>query len=217
GVDVREANLAAAALAREAADGALVIGDIGPTGAVPPPEGDADLTELEEVFAEQAALLAEGGVDLLHADTTVHPKEPRAALRRCPDGAPDLPVVVSITCRRHGNDYRSTMGFCSDQLAQVALEERADGLGVNCNLPPSALVALVDRWAAHAVPLFVQPSGAPESGPALYPAQFAAGCMDLFDAGARAVGGCCGTSGAELAAARELLDKRELGRTQRGY
>src|SRR5215468_8661064 len=59
--EVRALNVGAAIMAREVRpSGKLVIGDIGPTGAIPPPEGVADLAELEDVFAEQAMALAAG-------------------------------------------------------------------------------------------------------------------------------------------------------------
>src|SRR5450432_3238195 len=60
--EVRALNVAGAVLAREVRPtGRLVIGSMGPTGAIPPPEGRGDLIELEDCFAEQAMALAEGG------------------------------------------------------------------------------------------------------------------------------------------------------------
>src|SRR5262245_7735909 len=56
--DVEPLCRAAVGLARAVApEGVFVFGSIGPTGALPPPEGDADLGELEDSFAEQAAAL----------------------------------------------------------------------------------------------------------------------------------------------------------------
>lgn len=214
--DVRGCNLAAAALARAAADGAFVFGDIGPTGAVPPPEGEADLFELEEVFAEQAGALAEGGVDLLHVETMYHPKEVRAALRGCRAGAPELPVALSIACRRRGDEYRSTMNFCAEQLVAVALEEKADAIGLNCSLSPADMLGFVRRLVGRGVPVFAQPSAAPEGVAPLYPPEFAQGLVALFDAGVRAAGGCCGSGAVDIAATRELLDRRAHDVTRRG-
>src|SRR5690606_28492265 len=64
GVDVREVNLAGARLAREAArDGQYVLGDISSTGKILAPLGELPEETARAAFREQAAVLAEGGVD----------------------------------------------------------------------------------------------------------------------------------------------------------
>lgn len=200
---------AAVALARSVApDGVMVFGSIGPIGALPPPEGDADLGELEDSFAEQAAALAGAGVDLLHLETFYHPKELRAALRGCRIAAAHVPVVASVACAapRPGGTFTTVLGFPADAVIGVALEERADAIGVNCGLVPVDLLPFVERLVARtALPVFAQPIVAPAAGPPLYPGEFAAGVAALFDAGARVVGGCCGTSPTDLAAAHDIL------------
>lgn len=201
-------NRAGVQLAREAVPrGVLVVGSMGPTGAVPPPEGDADLIELEEVFADQAAALSDSQIDLLHLETFYHPKELRAALRGCRAGAGGVPVVASFSCGRVGAGYASVLGFPPDALLSVAIEERAEGVGINCSLVPADMLALVERLVARAqVPVFAKPVVAPHQGAPLYPQEFAAGALALFDAGARAVGGCCGTGPADVAALKNTLD-----------
>jgi 5-methyltetrahydrofolate--homocysteine methyltransferase len=202
---VAEINRAAVSLARSAVpDGVLVIASIGPSGAVPPPEGDADLLELEAAFAEQAALLAEAhpsGVAFLHLESFYHPKELRAALRGCRAGAPGVPVATSFTCNRAGATYRSALGFPVEGLIAVSLEESADALGANCWLPPDEMLPLVELLLTRSpVPVFAQPIVAPAGAAPLYPGEFAVGVELLFATGARAVGGCCGTGPADLAA-----------------
>jgi 5-methyltetrahydrofolate--homocysteine methyltransferase len=201
---------AAVGLARSVApEGVFVFGAIGPTGALPPPEGDADLAELEDAFAEQAAALCDAGVDLIHLETFYHPKEMRAALRGCRIGAAPVPVVASVACaapRPGALQFTTVLGFPADAVIGVALEERADGVGVNCGLVPADLLPFVQRLVARTPrPVFAQPIIAPSSGPPLYPGEFAAGVAALFDAGARVVGGCCGTSPTDLAAAHDVL------------
>jgi 5-methyltetrahydrofolate--homocysteine methyltransferase len=201
---VAELNLAALALARSAVpDGVLIVASMGPTGAIPPPEGDADLHELEEAFAEQAAAIAAApaGAAFIHLESFYHPKELRAALRGCRAGAPDLAVAASFACNRSGSSYRSAMGFPVEALLGVALEERADAVGANCWLPPTAMLPLLEILLARSpVPVLAKPIvGAAGSAP-VYPGEFALGVELLFATGARAVGGCCGTSPADLAA-----------------
>jgi 5-methyltetrahydrofolate--homocysteine methyltransferase len=189
--------------------GVLVFGSIGPTGALPPPEGDADLAELEDSFAEQAAALGDAGVDLIHLETFYHPKEMRAALRGCRIGASPVPVVASVACaapRPGVATFTTVLGFPADAVIGVALEERADGVGVNCGLVPADLLPFVERLvAAHPTCRLRPADRRPSAGPPLYPASFAAGVAALFDAGARVVGGCCGTSPTDLAAAHDVL------------
>jgi 5-methyltetrahydrofolate--homocysteine methyltransferase len=210
-IDVRECNLAAVRLAREAAaevEGMLVIGCIGPTALIPPPQGDANLIDMEEAFAEQASLLAEGGVDFLHIETMAHPKEMRAALRGAREGAPGLAVVVSMSARRSRDRYKTTQGFSVASMMKVGIEERADGLGANCMLSPADMLDLITMMVAEAdVPVFAQPTIAPDGGVPLYPDEFAEGVAALFEAGARAVGGCCGTGATDLDSARRRLNR----------
>ncbi len=186
-------------------DELLLIASVGPSGAVPPPEGDADLIELEETFAEQAAAIADAGagrVAFIHLESFYHPKELRAALRGCRAGAPALSVAASLACNRAGASYKSALGFPVELLLSVALEERADAVGANCWLPPHDMLPLIERLLARSpVPVMAKPTVAPTGQPRLHPEQFAAGALALFAAGARAVGGCCGTTAADLAAA----------------
>ncbi len=211
-IDPRECNLAAVALAKQAVDGKdiLVIGNIGPTGQTPPPQGDGNLLDLEDSFAEQAALLSEGGVDFIHVETMVHPKEMRAALRGVRMGAPGLAVAVSIACRAAADSFKTTMGFPLDSMLAVAMEEHASGVGANCMLTPEAMAPLIAEIVAKVnIPVFAKPTVAPDGGAPLYPDEFGEGVAELFALGARAVGGCCGTAARDIDCA--------VRRVARGY
>jgi methionine synthase I (cobalamin-dependent) len=204
-------NIRGAELARRhAPPGAFVIGNLGPTGAIPPPEGDADLVEPEEVFAEQAAALAHGGVDFFHIETLYHPKEARAAIRGCRLGAPGVAVVASTSCRREAGMYVTHMNFPAENLINVFLEEKTEGLGINCSLVPNDLIEIVRYMVEQTdAPVFAKPTIAPDGGAPLYPREFAMGVAALFATGARAVGGCCGTGAADIQAARKHLDEED--------
>lgn len=206
--EVRQLNLAGALLAREVRPaGKLVIGSIGPTGAIPPPEGKADLVELEDCFAEQAMVLAEGGVDFLHIETQYHPKEARAALRGAREGAPDLQVAISMTCQRTATGYVTPLGFPAEVLLAVFLEEKVDAIGVNCTLSPADMVDLVSMLRSRSGrPIFAKPTAAPRGVTPLDKLEMAMGSLGLFAAGARAVGACCGAGPDEIAAMRKAID-----------
>jgi 5-methyltetrahydrofolate--homocysteine methyltransferase len=213
--EVRALNLAAALLAREVRPpGGLVVGDVGPTGAIPPPEGKADLIELEDCYAEQAMVLAEGGVDLIHIETMYHPKEARAAIRGVKEGAPGLGVVASMTCRRTpsvgsaaGIGYATPLGFPPEVMLSAFLEEDVDGVGVNCTLAPADMLDLIRALRARTdLPIWAKPTVAPSSSAPLLPEELATGALALFAVGATAVGGCCGAGPADIAAVRKAVD-----------
>jgi 5-methyltetrahydrofolate--homocysteine methyltransferase len=213
--EVRKLNLAGAILAREVRPpGTLVIGDVGPTGAIPPPEGKADLIELEDGFAEQAMALAEGGVDLIHVETMYHPKEARAAIRGVREGAPGLAIVASMTCRATSGGYVTPLGFPPEVMLAAFLEEEADGVGVNCTLAPADMLDLVRMIRTKTEKaIFAKPTVAPSGLPPLLPEELATGALALFAAGATAVGGCCGAGPADIEAVRKAIDSapRTLG------
>jgi len=210
--EVRVLNVAGALLAREVRpSGRTVIGSMGPTGLIPPPEGNADLAQLEDAFAEQAQALAEGGVDLLHLETFYHPKEARAALRGVREGAPGLKVVASMTCKVATGGYITPLGFTPEVMLQVFIEEDADGVGINCTLSPAHMIDLVRMVRARIgpdIPLFAKPTSMPGPVEVVSSSRFAAGALELFAAGATAVGGCCGTAPADIAAVRRTLDAK---------
>jgi methionine synthase I (cobalamin-dependent) len=204
-----ELNVAAARLARESG-ARVILGSMGPTGETPPPEGEANLVDMEQAFAEQALALAEGGVDVLHLETMYHPKEARAALRGCRIGAPGLPVIASMTCQYEGSSYSTGFGFTPESLLQVFLEERADGIGVNCSIGPATMLDVIrlirTRYRGF---ILAKPTIAPTNEAPLLPGEFATGALALFAVGATAVGGCCGTGPADIAAARAAIDERK--------
>ncbi len=207
--EVRRLNVEAALLVREVRPrGKLVIGSVGPTGALPPPEGTADLIELEDVFAEQAMALAEGGVDLLHVETMYHPKEARAAIRGCREGAPGLRIVASMTCRRAGQGYATTLGFAPEVMLATFLEEEVDAVGANCTLTPADIIDLVRLLKSRTtLPIWSKPTMSPSAKSTLPPGELASGVIVLLAAGASAVGACCGAGPDAIRAARRALDE----------
>jgi 5-methyltetrahydrofolate--homocysteine methyltransferase len=206
--EVRRLNVAAGLLVRELRPpGALVAGSMGPTGAIPPPEGKADLIELEDAFAEQAMALAEAGVDVIHVETMYHPKEARAALRGIREGAPGMPVVASMTLRRTTRGYATPLGFPPEVMLATFLEEEAEGVGINCTLTPVDMLDAVRLMRARTDrPIFAKPTVTPTGQAPLLPADLATGALALVAAGATAVGGCCGAGPADIRAVRKALD-----------
>ena len=205
GERVAELNLAGARLATavrdEVAPGKLVAGDIGPSGRMMPPMGDATADELRDVFAEQAEALVAGGVDLISMTTFFDLDEARAAVLGARAMAGSLPVLISMAFKPSPRGYRTMMGVTPAQAARALLDAGADVGGANCEITADEMPALVAEFrAATDVPLAIQPNaGQPrlEAGHTVYdetPERFAALMPAIVAAGANIVGGCCGTT-----------------------
>lgn len=217
---VAELNRAAARVARRATEAAgrpvLVAGSIGPTGEILAPLGPCDPEAAAAAFAEQAQALAEGGCDLLWIETMSAAEEVAAAVRGA--AATGLPLVVTMSFDTGG---RTMMGLTPADAAALArqLPARPVAIGANCGVGPGQLVAtiLALREADPDALLVAKANcGIPEyrDGQIHYTgteAVMAAYARLARDAGARIVGGCCGTTAAHLAAMRSALDQGEPG------
>lgn len=212
-VDTREVNLAGARLARQAARGGqYVLGDMSSTGKLLKPYGPLEEAEAFAAFVEQAALLAEGGVDGFIVETMTDLREALCAVRAVHE-ASDLPVLASVSFKTAGNGGRTIMGNTARDCASSLAEAGACVVGANCGeldpLEMAEVVALMK--AAVEVPIIAQPNAGKVQlvdGRAVYgmsPTDFANGLKACVEAGARLIGGCCGTSPAHIRAAVELL------------
>ncbi|NLE75929.1 MAG: methionine synthase [Chloroflexi bacterium] len=205
-----EFNRAAVALARQAADGqAFVGGDIGPIGELMAPMGPLTGEDARATFAEQARWLADAGADFVLIETMSDLDEAAAAVEGAVS-ATTLPVICSMSFDSHG---RTMMGVRPKQMAERLLPLGVAGLGVNCgrSLEENAAALQELHEAAPDLPLWVKPNaGLPrfEGGRTVYdvgPEAFAQAVLGMLELGARAVGGCCGTTPAHIQALREAL------------
>src|SRR6476620_4422984 len=100
---LREINISAAKVAREAAGGnAFVAGAIGPLGLRIEPYGPTSFTEAKEMFAEQVQALLDGGVDLFILETFSDLSEIEQAILAIKELC-DLPIVAQMTIQTDGN------------------------------------------------------------------------------------------------------------------
>jgi 5-methyltetrahydrofolate--homocysteine methyltransferase len=208
---VAELNTAGARLAAEAAgDGAVVAGDIGPSGGILAPLGELAPEDAIDGFAEQAAALRAGGVDVMWIETMSALEEVDAALEGVRRAAPDVPVIVTMSFDTHGH----TMMGVSPEHAVTALTGRgAAAVGGNCGLGPAELLQVITKMRATApgAVLVAKPNaGLPEleDGRAVYrgsPAEMAEYARLMVASGARIVGGCCGSAPEHVRAMAEAL------------
>ena len=212
---VAELNRAAARLARDVADTAgrevLVAGSMGPTGEIFAPIGALSPEAGEAAFAEQAAALAAGGCDLLWIETISAAEELEAAVAgAAPTG---LPVVATMTFDTHG---LTMMGVTTEAAMRLRerLAVRPVAFGANCGIGPGQLVesvlGLARTAAAGDIIVAKGNCGVPQyhDGQIRYdgtPEIMAAYACLARDAGARVIGGCCGTTAAHVRAMAAAL------------
>ena len=243
---VRELGVAAAALARRAADASVrevfVAGSMGPTGEILAPNGALSIEQARDAFREQAQALAEGGADVLWIETISSSEEIEAALLGAADAG--LPVALTVSIDTNG---RTMMGLTASDVLQIARSTGTSpvAIGTNCGVGAAEVVAAIvnyetaRRGAATAdatgaaaegadavadaaaetgaLPLVAKANcGIPQwkDGRIVYdgtPALMADYATLAIDAGARIVGGCCGTTAAHVAAMRAALDGHARG------
>jgi 5-methyltetrahydrofolate--homocysteine methyltransferase len=218
---VAELNIAAARLAREVVaetDREIVVGgSMGPTGDMYMPLGELTMTQGTAAYAEQARALAEGGVDVLWIETMFSFEEMTAAITGA--RTTGLPVICTMSFDTAG---RTMMGIRPGEFVEAAhkASPRPLAIGGNCGIGPSELLAVLIslREAADpddvlvvksncGVPEFVDGEIAYQGTPELM-ADYARLCLD---AGARIVGGCCGTTPEHIRAMRAAMEAHTPG------
>jgi 5-methyltetrahydrofolate--homocysteine methyltransferase len=215
-----ELNVQGARLARSVAPpGAWIAGSIGPTSRLPAeyePLGDTTDEEYFETFKEQAAGLAEGGVDLFAVETMMFPQEAVAAVKACKAVA-DLPVMATMFFQYedlHDRD-RTMWGESPAEVAGNLLAAGADLVGMNCGRGPDRAVVIIGEMrAVTAAPLVAYPNaGLPVTtgdrvSYELGPVEMARDYPALLDVGANVVGACCGSNPEHIRLIAEVVRSR---------
>jgi methionine synthase I (cobalamin-dependent)/5,10-methylenetetrahydrofolate reductase len=191
-------NRTAVAIARRAANGrALVVGAIGPLGIRLEPWGPTAREEAIAYFSRQARGLLEGEVNGFILETFADLHELEAAL--CAVKAlTDLPVIAQMTV---GQDGSTSYGTSVETIASKLTELGADIVGLNCSVGPAAMLDAIERMVERTDrPLSAQPNaGLPRAvdDRRIYlasPEYMGSYARRMIQAGARFVGGCCGTT-----------------------
>ncbi len=199
-----EINRAGAQLARKAADrhGALVAGDLGPTGELLEPVGTLSADDAMGYFAEQLRGLVEGGVDLVLIETMSDLAEVQAAIAAARMVAPELPIVATLS---FDTNLRTMMGVAPADAVRALAEAGVEAVGANCGRGPDEMsqiaAQLVQARADHDHLLVVAQSnaGLPELNGDVFeytvdPDEMAEHATELRDLGVDVVGACCGSS-----------------------
>lgn len=200
--NLHEINAIAAKVAREAAgERAYVAGAIGPLGLRIEPYGPTSFAEARDMFKAQAVALAEGGVDLFCLETFSDVSEIRQAIAAVRDVC-DLPIITQMTIMTDGN----TMFGTTPELFTERLDEwGADVIGLNCGVGPAIILTALEKMReVTKKKLSAQPNaGLPRDvqGRQFYmcsPEYMSKFAKRFIQAGAKFIGGCCGTTPAHI-------------------
>lgn len=215
---VTELNSAAVKLLRATIDesgvAALIAGDIGPTGGVLSPYGEMSFEDAREAFAEQAQALVDGGVDLIWIETMADLEEVRAAVEGVRQASREIPIIMTMTFDTHG---RTMMGVTPEKAVTTLNGFGAVAVGGNCGNGPEEIIAVVERMRAVSpgtILVAKANAGIPElvAGRPVYratPEVMADYARQVYAAGARIIGACCGSTPAHIRAIAAAL-KGEL-------
>jgi methionine synthase I (cobalamin-dependent) len=211
----REINEAGARIARAAADAAgrpvVVAGSIGPTGELLLPYGTLTREEAESTFAEQVQALANGGVDVIWIETIFAFGELEAAVSAA--ASTGLPVTSTMTFDTVGKTMMGDTPESAREFIQK-LSPRPIAFGANCGAGPSMLIDTLCKYRRCGsdtdVLIAKGNCGIPQmvGGEIVYSGNekiMARYARLARDAGARIVGGCCGTTPTHLKAIAEAL------------
>ncbi|MBR1658453.1 MAG: homocysteine S-methyltransferase family protein [Synergistaceae bacterium] len=203
GFTVTETVRAGANLAREVTEGtsSIPVLDIGATGRVMYPSGDASFGEIYDAVAEMVIAGRDiCGAVLLETFTDLY--ELKAAVLAAKENS-DLPVFATMSFEESG---RTFFGASVEAMAAVLEGLGIDALGVNCSLGPKQLLPIVERLCSCShIPVMVQPNaGLPvmRDGVSHYdvtPDEFAEISRRFAEMGVNILGGCCGTTPEHIA------------------
>ena len=221
---VEEINRAGVALAQEAArlhgQQVWIAGAMGP---LQPDTLSQDLlgsAAAHNVFAEQAAVLSDAGVDLILLETFTSLAQLRLAIGAVRSVSP-LPVIAQLT---FNGDALTPSGDSPEAAAAALSQYDLLTIGANCSVGPDLLRSVIERMAAVTdQPLGVQPNaGLPAyvHGRLQYAASaeyFAETAREMARAGAVLLGGCCGTTPEHIAAVRDAVRGVSPSRTHPAY
>lgn len=223
--DTHKINLWAAKIARNAREvggqPVFVAGSVGPTGKLMAPIGDVTRDDLKDAFTEQMEALLAGGVDLFMIETMSSLEETAIAIRAA-RSVSKLPVVAQMSFSPDGH---TLLGVTPEDVVKLFIElgdDAPDVIGINCGAGPGPVFDSLLRMS-HALKekgidasklnySCLPNAGQPSLSGGRY--QFMSGpdyCASYVEpyvrAGARLVGGCCGTTPHHIKAMRAEMDK----------
>ena len=193
----------------------VAAGSIGPTGEILQPNGTLKIEDAAEAYAIQAMALKDGGVDVIWIETISSIEEATAAVMGAKKT--NLPIVLTMSIDSNG---RTMMGVAPSEISnlQSQLPCKPTAFGANCGIGSAEVIAAIINMQTEndlnsVAPILVAKGncGIPEwlNGQICYsgtPELMATYTGMAIDAGARLIGGCCGTTPKHVAVMRETID-----------
>ncbi len=210
-------NQAGVRIARDAArDAAFVAASVGPLGVRLEPLGSTNREDARLAFVEQITALVDSGVDLLILETFTNLEELELAASAARETAPtEMVVVAQVSIEDDGSLHDGTPAA---MIAQRLDALPVDVIGLNCCTGPRALLETLEKLAAStSKPLSAMPNaGLPTfvDGRAVYhcsPEYLGQYARRYLEAGARIVGGCCGTTPEHIREIQREVSRMEMG------
>ncbi len=202
-------NSAGVKLAREAREAAgtsiLIGGSIGPLADL----GEFEYGDLAADFAEQALLLEARGIDVFMLETFFDLDELVSAIDAVRTVS-SLPIVAMMTFDGDETLAGVPASAVAERLAPMGLA----AIGANCGTGPQAALAALAQLTGRGLALAAKPNigqagriGGRISYPHGTPDYFAEFAAQARGFGARLIGGCCGTTPAQIAAIATALEE----------
>ena len=194
--------------------------DIGPIGEMLEPMGTLSFDRAYEIFKRQAIQGEKSGADLVIIETMMDLYEAKAAVLAVKENT-NLPIFCTMT---FDEDGRSFTGCTPESMVATIEGLGVDALGVNCSLGPKQLLPIVQKIAKRTTtPVIVQANaGLPNiiNGKAYYDVdekEFYKGVVEFINAGARIIGGCCGTNPGFIREISDNIKNIELHKNEIEY
>jgi methionine synthase I (cobalamin-dependent)/5,10-methylenetetrahydrofolate reductase len=220
---VWEINVWAAKVARNAREVAgqptFVAGSVGPSGKFLAPIGEITEQQLEDAFREQMEGLLAGGVDLFMIETMSGLEETAIAIRAARKVS-KLPVVAQISFSVEGHSLMGNTPEDVTKMLETLGTDAPDVIGINCGAGPGPLLDSLVRLTTSVREKFGDRfmfSCLPNAGmPAMVGGRFmymsrpdycASFVEPYVNAGARLIGGCCGTTPEHIESMRTALNR----------
>jgi len=200
-------------IAKKASNGrTLIFGDLGPSGDLPEPIGNANFEIFYENFRKMVEIMLEEGVDGFILETFSDILELKAAVYAVRDLSKDIFLIAHMTFDEKG---RTLTGTDPKNFAITFEDLDVDTLGINCSLGPEEMLPVFQELSKYTSKfLSVEPNaGMPQiiKGKTVYPIgpeEFASYADSFWESGVNILGGCCGTTPKHISVLRKTLGKR---------
>lgn len=206
-------NKAAAEISRKAAGDKFVLGSVGPTGKILM-MGDVSEEEIYNAFKEQCIALEAGGVDAIMIETMTDLDEARLAVRAAKENTKCEVFCTMTFDKTVDGEYRSMMGVSPTEMAEKLVEEGVNLLGANCGNGIADMIGIVKeiRTVNTEIPILIHANaGMPvyNDGETVFPEtpdEMSARVIEIIEAGANIIGGCCGTTPDHICKVRDVVN-----------